>query len=582
MRFSFRMLAAAALVALCLAAVGCTERVAKVPHSWEFLHVEMEVLPNGDALVTERHGYRMEADALEGKEGSKYLRYRFIPMNHTGGIDRVKVSQNGKRIRYETGIDRGYRAIRWEASTPREAGVAAFDVEYRVVDLVKTQDEIQAFRWVGIFPSRHTDLPESSVRVKFPENVAGHLTNKVTLGTPAEVTLADERTVLAVAEEPVPADGYIAVLVDLRGDLLDLSLPSVPPFPSSLDDERFDWKGNLRWSGRLALILALLLMALLFVNRRRWHKIDYDNGGRVLEFPPTRLAAPLLAVAGARRLGATAMLSAIIDQCQRRLMTVEWSRRGYLLRSHSEPASPWQAALHDAAPDEALPLRDLHRHLAAHAGEVGDVMGREVQQVGFFDENPHLVMRESRRMVWGVLWLFTMVLFATSVAMWVSLVSKDFAVMAGIVAALPVAALAPLRHGYLSPTAFGLEQMRDWLAFRTHIERLRERGDPLPATFLPYAAVFNRVRPDWVSGAGGVPGWFVVADDRSADEIERGYAAFMAAWGLRGVRAPRESESEREDREALATEPVEADMADPESVAPETGPAPAGGGATAD
>lgn len=77
---------------------------------WDFIDVHIEVIENGDMLVTERQTY-----VFTGRWPNE--RYRYIPLDNVDSIEDVRVYQDDHLLESQSSVSDGERWLRWTHDT---------------------------------------------------------------------------------------------------------------------------------------------------------------------------------------------------------------------------------------------------------------------------------------------------------------------------------------------------------------------------------------------------------------------------------------------------------------------------------
>lgn len=216
---SIRQLAIA-LVTFCVTILisVSTAHATDVPFYWDFINVDINVQQNGDMQVTETQKY-----TFTGAYSNQ--RYRYIPMDKVDDIQDITVSELGKELPIERGVENGKLWIRWQhLLNPPESHT--FVLKYRVVGgLHVKQNETEVY-WKAIFGDRQAPVKAGTVTVHLPKEVSGSVTQYQNYGVPATAKEIDGRTFKFVANQALLPQEELEVRVTFPTVVLQLPSPN--------------------------------------------------------------------------------------------------------------------------------------------------------------------------------------------------------------------------------------------------------------------------------------------------------------------------------------------------------------------
>lgn len=133
------------------------------PFYWDKIFVYIEVLSNGDFLVTETQNYFFN-------ENYSRERYRYIPLDKVHSIRDITVEENGLFLKAKTGIKNKQQWIQWTHElNPPEAH--EFIIKYRVVGGLQNIALEKSLYWKAVFKDRKAIIKKAIVKVKLPESL---------------------------------------------------------------------------------------------------------------------------------------------------------------------------------------------------------------------------------------------------------------------------------------------------------------------------------------------------------------------------------------------------------------------------
>ena len=183
------------------------------PFYWEFINVDIDVLENGDMLVTETQKY-----VFTGPYTNE--RYRYIRLDRVDRIDSVQVFEGAKLIPVTTGVENNQLWIRWRhALHPPESHT--FILSYRVLGGLHIGVDSDEVNWEAISADRPALIQRATVTVRLPDKVAGQIRSKDAWGVPALAREVDAQTVEFVSRGSLPPGKELEVEVIFPHGLLD-------------------------------------------------------------------------------------------------------------------------------------------------------------------------------------------------------------------------------------------------------------------------------------------------------------------------------------------------------------------------
>src|SRR4028118_1970272 len=207
------------LIALLVAfSIALTHAVAQeLPFNWDFINVNIDVQANGDMLITETQKYVFNTAYTK-------QRYRYIPLDKVDEIKNITITENGKTLPSQTGIENHQQWIRWEHElNPPEAHT--FVLSYRVVGGLHVDSQKTQVYWKAIFADRKAPVQRATVKVQLPESLSGKVLSFTNFGVSAIARQVNARTFEFVANQPLGPDQELEVQIAFPTEILNLPKP---------------------------------------------------------------------------------------------------------------------------------------------------------------------------------------------------------------------------------------------------------------------------------------------------------------------------------------------------------------------
>ncbi len=156
-----------------------------VPNStsfyWDKILVFIEVLSNGDFLVTETQNYFFN-------ENYSKERFRYIPLDKVHSIRDITVEENGIFLKTNIGIKNNQQWIKWNHElNPPEAH--EFIIKYRVVGGLQNIGLEKSLYWKAVFKDRKAIIKKAIVKVQLPHSLKNKVSSYNSFGAPIGVNL---------------------------------------------------------------------------------------------------------------------------------------------------------------------------------------------------------------------------------------------------------------------------------------------------------------------------------------------------------------------------------------------------------
>lgn len=166
-------------------------QAATATYQWRTLDVGIELEPSGDLLVTETQSYD-----VHGQNPAPKLQ-RTIPLANIDRITDVEVFEGDRALKVKAGVKQEQFHIRWRPlhqPSPPMPEPRTFVVRYRVTGSVRLHPDGDQIVWTALFGERNSTLPNGSVTLRVPPDLAGEIQDSRSYGVPAEVRQLDSRT----------------------------------------------------------------------------------------------------------------------------------------------------------------------------------------------------------------------------------------------------------------------------------------------------------------------------------------------------------------------------------------------------
>ncbi len=197
--------------------------------TFDFLHVDIDILSNSDMEITETQKYSF-------LEGTFHYGYRWIPLDEVGSIDEVQVYEDGCPYVRDPAVRRWIENYKQSGESPAgdyyayytwneddklwigwwypetKGGSRIFEISYTVHGGLWFHSDGDQLYWRAIFSNRNKPIREATVTVRFPEPVSDQFTI-YSYGVEAQKSIIDERTIKFASTEPVPGDTVLDIRI---------------------------------------------------------------------------------------------------------------------------------------------------------------------------------------------------------------------------------------------------------------------------------------------------------------------------------------------------------------------------------
>lgn len=287
-----RVLVLALILCLSLGLAIAPVAVANSTFYWDFINVDIQVLPNGDMWVTETQKYVFNA-------ATSSQRYRYIPLNRVDDIKFDRVERGSQTIPNTLRQDGNNLRIEWtQPVNPPEA--QTFMLSYRVIGGLHVNPQTTQVYWKAIFPDREAPVNAARVTVHLPDALANQVSDIRSFGVPAIAHQIDAQTIEFIARSTIRPGQELEVQVSFPTDILQVPKPHWQTVTGSLSRGFSRWRP---WSYILSAVALWQGIALLFRRRcPQCHRFSLRHTATILKLatlPPalneylfTAIAAP--------------------------------------------------------------------------------------------------------------------------------------------------------------------------------------------------------------------------------------------------------------------------------------------------
>ncbi|PON18443.1 hypothetical protein C2W62_07920 [Candidatus Entotheonella serta] len=186
-------------------------------YQWRTLNVGIEVESSGDLLITETQSYHIT------DKPTRQLQ-RTIPLANVDRITDVKVFENERALEVHTGIKDEQFRICWQVSE-QSIEMRTFVVRYRVQGGVRVHPDGDQIVWTALFGERATRLPQGSVTLRVPSELAGEIQGSQSYGVPATIRNLDSRTLSFMPNAELQPDETLKVKIIVPHGRLEVPIP---------------------------------------------------------------------------------------------------------------------------------------------------------------------------------------------------------------------------------------------------------------------------------------------------------------------------------------------------------------------
>jgi uncharacterized protein (TIGR04222 family) len=503
----------------------------------EYFDVQIELQPDGSAIITETVKFHFEGDPFT-------FAFREVSANQTDGITFLEAGMDGApmpqgtqpgQIEVEPGDP---LKITWHF-VPASNEAHVFTLGYRAHGVIRKGDA-DTILWRAIPEDHEYSIERSTITLIYPSG--GELLGEPTLDRNFEILRDDARLILTTGG--IGEDEEVILTARFAPDSLTQTIPQW-----QVRRERAQAAAARGWPvGLGAGLLTLILGGLGLLTYSRAHARDLNFGTIIPAASPPSDLSPALAAKLTGQHGG--MMGTIFDLAQRGVLEVHeerssWGVQRFVLiqKSHTETLSPYERTLLSVlfGPGETrVEMSEVGTRLASKARILEEPLERELIQRGWLD--PERKQSRTRLLGLGVLsMIFAALLFTGGMIAWGASLerSTDFvvpiAIVIGFSAGLFLFSIVLLIYAgtYSVLTPVGEEMASRWRGFAEYLKQVSRGREPAirPDYFeryLSYAAVFG-LGTGWAKyfqRLGGVPlpVWFhsVAGDHRS-------FGAFVAA-----------------------------------------------------
>lgn len=519
----FRLLAFSFLVTFTLILATTTTAQSKT-YYWEQFNVDVQVLENGDLLVTERQALNFSGEPFT-------FGYRTIPTGSSGnndGIEDVSVRegdvayrQAGSNQPHTFSVTRSGDEVEIYWYFPPATGTNRYTISYRVRGAVRTEPSGDQVFWNALPSDLGARVQSSTITLALPEGIQAASTTGLYNGRESDniqtAVSEDGRTVTFQLAGPRPSGTDVEVGVRFPTGQLNVTTPAWQQA-----EQRADVINLILLFVGLFIVIAGPLLALLL-----WYLFGRDPDVGVvpdyLSEPPDDTPPAVVGTLVDETAHIHDVMSTLVDLAERGYLTMtEKAAHGkdYTFARTNEPLEglrPFERKLVEGIfrGRKSRDLDSLRYKFASRLPDIRKALYGELEERGFVRSSP-----EGVRNRYGCL---AFVILGLSVLSFVAL-------NAALDGQIPTAFCPPLALGltgivmfivsrYMpAKTAKGTEAAAHWLAFKNYLQEIEKHTDLEQATdifekYLAYAVAFGLER-SWIRKFASTPGapippWYV-------------------------------------------------------------------------
>ena len=503
------------LVVLAGLAAGTGTAYAAKSYSADRFDVNIQVQPDGSALVTETVAFRFEG-------GPFTFAFRGLPTRYTDGISDIQVRE-GDRVYTQGGKTAGQYTLdsknnsietRWYFE-PTSDAVRTFTLSYRVAGVVREEGGQAALRWGALPPDHDYAISSSRVTVTLPPK-ANVERAQVLTGT-ADLQTGDQTVTLTARDIPRNHELVVGVWAPLA------AFTNVPPAWQVTQARRaMEDQARLPWGAAAAGALGLLGLGGLFAAWRRVPALPPVSRDIPMYSLPDQLPPALAATLAKDSNGAG--LGTLLDLAKRGVVQIReregqgvWGKKSifeFVVRQPNAALAPFEQVILNEAFAKSkqtgvVALEDLGKGLQSGRSRISEALKAELRQRGLMD--PARERIRNQFYIWGGVLLFLALLVGVPAV----ILFRVAGVLPMIVLFLIAIATFILGAMVSVRTAEGERIAAAWAAFQDFLKRIADGRAPDAAqyleVYLPYAAAFG-MEEKWMkryaNAQVGVPGWF--------------------------------------------------------------------------
>jgi hypothetical protein len=500
---------------------------------WDRYDVSLSIQSNGDLRVVEHQ-------QIHFTSGTFTHGYRVIPLDKTGGISDVSISEPGGQT-YQLA---SYGGTPYTFTAQQSGGnieiywyfpqlsdtTRAYDIAYTVHGGLRIYDSGDKLQWIAIDNQRDFPIEEASTTVFLPAGAQFMTIDSAGVNTQWRQS-SDGTSVTFVADNGMSASDRMEIGVEFTHGII----PANPPAWQASVDQAESYDRTIRpilnlLVGLVAVLLALggpLGAYLLWYTRGRDPNVR-DVPEYITE-PPDELPPGILGTLIDERADMQDVVASIVDLARRGYMTIEESEtQGFLGLGSSDfvfhKVNDDYSELNDYEREimhgiftghkTERELSDLKNKFYTRLPDIQKGLYKQLVSHGFFKASP-----DRTRKVWIGIGIAVLAIAFVS-----GFILFPLATYAGALVCLPLAlgvsGIAALVSGNFMPakTRAGAEATARWKAFKTFLERIDQLKDIEQSTdlferYLPYAIAFG-MNQSWVHKFSKIadapaPGWYI-------------------------------------------------------------------------
>jgi uncharacterized membrane protein len=489
---------------------------------WTRLDVDIAVQPNGDLRI-------VETNVINFINGSFSYGYRDIDTTRLTGINDISVTEQGQQLEVETTwVDDNIYRIKYYFS-PASNEERTFNIAYTIEGATRYYEEGDQVYWVAVYADRNGFAVQNSrVTVTLPDGATA--TQAAAYGTRANVTGANESTVVAVAQEPIESGQEFEIRVQFPHGIIS---GEAPPWQQEFDQQRAYEETTKPLVDLGLLLIGLVIMvggpALATVL---WYSRGRDpNVGLVAEYltEPPNVSPGVAGVLVDERADMQDVIATLVDLARRGVLTMqETAKTNFLGLSYNRdwvfsrgpnfgaPLAAHEKLLVDAMGlirHEQRELSDLKNKFYSKVNGIKNALYQQLVAEGHYKRSP-----ESTRGAYSALGVLLVVLTVVAgvIALGLSELSST-ALCVPAALAVTTGAFFIVAQAMPARTRQGADLKMRAEAFKRYLQNIEKYTNLKEATdqfdkYLPYAIAFGIDR-SWINKFSSVdapaPPWYI-------------------------------------------------------------------------
>jgi len=484
---------------------------------WEFINVDVAVLPNGDLQIAETQRFVFT-------QGSFHHAYRWLPTDRFDSIANVEVWEGPQKYKPSTADTIGGYTTRTESGNFQvdwwfpytENAARTFTIKYLVKGALRVYDGGDQLWWKAIGGYRGKPVRSTQTIVHLPVPVPAEQLKVASYGATAQAKIVDAQTIAFTSGELGPG-----VELEVRVQFPHGLIKASPPAWQKAFDEQRAWEEKTRPWFVLAAVLAVAVALFIPLGSllglySLWYSRGRDKPtGFVAEYlaaPPSDLPAGVVGTLIDEKADMKDIVASMVDLAHRGVIKITETRQKHFLGESRDftfvlldpqrRLRPVENTLIDAifGGSKMIALSDLREKFYTSIPKLKEQLYAETIKKGFFTKSPEATRRN-------------FVLGGAAVLVLTGIYS--FCLVPAVSASVPTAVCLSFSLGAVGflIMVFGIVMPRKtdkgaletarWKAFRNYLENIEKYGNIQEARslfdrYLPYAIALG-VERGWVN-----------------------------------------------------------------------------------